>query len=255
MKRLNTVLIAVLLVLALAACEDTTVHTTPPAPVSGDSSGGPTVTIDPSSVGPNTSITVTGQGFPADTVVELSVKRPPESFTSEPLGQGQTDADGNVSFAAQVPALWLDGTPLEGPELTLELTTEDGDIRAVATVPFTAEELKSFLAVTPSSGAPGQEIQLQGIGFEPGQAFVVRVGPTATELVEDTLAEDSVGADGNFQETFTLPTTWPDTGADITEPSLVFAVVNADSGDIMATVSFSNDPAQAVPEGMDTPVP
>jgi len=154
-----------------------------------------------------------------------------------------------------VPALWLDGTPLEGPELTLELTTEDGDIRAVATVPFTAEELKSFLAVTPSSGAPGQEIQLQGIGFEPGQAFVVRVGPTATELVEDTLAEDSVGADGNFQETFTLPTTWPDTGADITEPSLVFAVVNADSGDIMATVSFSNDPAQAVPEGMDTPVP
>ncbi len=253
MKRLHIPLIAVLLVLALAACEDTAVHTTPPAPVNdGD---GPTLAIDPPSVGPNTTITVTGQGFPANTVVELNVQRPTESFTSEPLGQGQTDAGGNVSFAAQVPALWLDGTPLEGPELTLELTTEDGDIRAVTTAPFTGEELQSFLAVVPSSGAPGQQIQLQGIGFEPGQAFVVRIGPAATDLVEEAVAEDSVGADGNFQVIFTLPTTWPDTGADITEPSLVFAVVNADNDDIMATVSFSSDPAQAVPEGMDTPVP
>lgn len=254
MKRLYIALIAMLLVLALAACEDTTVHTTPPAPVNDDGSG-PTVTIDPPSIGPNTTITVTGQGFPANTIVELSVQRPTESFTSEPLGQGQTDAGGNVSFAAQVPALWLDGTPLEGPELTLELTTEDGDIRAVATAPFTGEDLESFLAVVPSSGAPGQEIQLQGIGFTPGQAFVVRVGPTASDLVEEAVAEDTVGADGNFQVIFTLPTTWPDTGAEIVESSLVFAVVNADSGAIMATVSFTNDPAQAVPEGMDTPVP
>jgi len=254
MKRLHIVLIAVFLLLVLAACEDTAVHTTPPAPVN-DGSGGPSVAIDPSSVGPNTTITVTGQGFPANTIVELSVQRPTESFTAEPLGQGQTDAGGNVSFPAQVPALWLDGTPLEGPELTLELTTEDGDIRAVTTVPFAGEELESFLAIVPSSGAPGQEIKLQGIGFAPGQAFVVRAGPTATELVNEALAEDAVDADGNFQVIFTLPTTWPDTGADITETSLIFAVVNADSGAIMATASFTNDPAQAAPEGMDTPVP
>ncbi len=253
MKRLTIVLIAVLLVLALAACEDTTVHTTPPAPVNNGS--GPTVAIDPPSVGPNTSITVTGQGFPPNTVVKLSVQRPTEGFTAQPLAQAQTDADGNVSVVAQTPALWLDGTPLGGPELTLTLATEDGDIRGVATVPFTSEELESFLAVVPSSGAPGQEIQLQGVGFEPGQAFAVRLGPTATSLVAEDLLTDSVGADGNFQETFTLPTTWPDTGADITEPSLIIAVVNADSGDIMATVSISSDPAQAVPAGMDTPVP
>ena len=55
-----------------------------------------------------------------------------------------------------MPALWLDGTPLNGPELTLELATEDGDVRGVATVPFEGEELVNFLAIIPASGAPGQ---------------------------------------------------------------------------------------------------
>ena len=86
MKRL-LLLLGLLLVVALAACEDTTVHTTPPAPI--DSAGTPTLTIDPPTIGPNTPITVTGQGFPAGVVVELTVQRITESFTTDPLGQGQ----------------------------------------------------------------------------------------------------------------------------------------------------------------------
>ena len=252
MKRL-TLLIGLLLIVALSACEDTDVHTTPPAPI--DSAGAPSVTIDPPAVGPNMAITVTGQGFPADTVVELTVQRITESFRSAPLAQGQTDAAGNVTITAQVPALWLDGTPLSGPELTLELATEDGDVRGAATVPFEGEALDSFLTIVPASGAPGQEIQLQGVGFAPGLDVAVFVGRSATELVNEPLAEATVGQDGAFQSIFTLPTTWPDSGAEITEPSLIFALTDAASGEILATASFSNDPAQAAPEGMDTPVP
>ncbi len=82
MKRLY-LLISLLFVAVLSACEDTTVHTTPPAPVnSGDA---PSVTIDPPSVGPNMAITVTGQGFPANTVVELTVQRITESIGSDAL--------------------------------------------------------------------------------------------------------------------------------------------------------------------------
>ena len=252
MKRLF-LLIVVLLALALAACEDTTVHTTPPAPV--DSAGAPSVTVEPATVGPNTTITVTGQGFPANTIVELSVQRPTEGFSPDPLGQGTSDASGNVTIQAAMPALWLDGTPLEGPEVNLELATEDGDVRGVAVVPFEAEALEAFLTIIPASGAPGQEIQVKGVGFEPGLDVAARVGATATSLVAEDMDRKTVGQDGEVELLFTLPTAWPDTGADITEPSLIVALVNADSGEILATASFSNDPAQAVPEGMDTPVP
>lgn len=252
MKRLY-LLIGLLFVALLSACEDTTVHTTPPAPVnSGDA---PSVTIDPPSVGPNMAITVTGQGFPANTVVELTVQRITEGIGSDPLAQGQTDASGNVSIVAQVPALWLDGTPLSGPELTLELATEDGDVRGVATAPFEGEALDSFLTIVPATGAPGQQIQLHGVGFAPGLDVAVFVGRSATDLVDEPLAEATVGQDGTLQATFTLPTSWADSGAAITEPSLIFALTDAASGEILATASFTNDPAQVAPEGIDTPEP
>ncbi|MBK7217686.1 MAG: hypothetical protein IPH95_11680 [Candidatus Promineofilum sp.] len=199
MKR-QLLLIGLLFVAALSACEDTDVHTTPPAPVDG--AGAPTVTIDPPTVGPNMAITVTGQGFPADTVVELTVQRITESFRSDPLAQGQTDAAGNVTIAAQVPALWLDGTPLSGPELTLELATEDGDVRGVATVPFEGEELDSFLTIVPSSGAPGQQIQAQGVGFAPGLDVAVgHAGTTAMTRPGQRAAgrSPSCGADSGCQ--------------------------------------------------------
>ncbi len=252
MKRLN-LLLGLLLVIGLCACEDTAVHTTPPAPI--DSAGGPTVTIDPPTVGPNTPITVTGAGFPADTVVELTVQRITESFTSAPLGQGQTDAAGNVTIEAQVPALWLDGTPLNGPELTLELATEDGDVRGVATVDFEGEELVNFLTIIPASGAPGQEVQLQGIGFVPGEEIAIRLGQAATELMDEELTRATVGDDGSFQERITIPTVWPDSGAEVTEASLIIALIGVESGEVLATASFSSDPAQAAPVGNETPAP
>jgi len=252
MKR-PLLLLSLLLALALAACEDTAVHTTPPAP--SDSAGAPALTIDPPTVGPNTPITVSGQGFPAGVVVELTVQRATEGFTADPLGQGQTDAAGNVTIEAQVPALWLDGTPLNGPELTLELATEDGDVRGVATVPFEGEELVNFLSIIPAGGAPGQEVQLQGIGFEPGQEITVRLGQSADELLDEELTRVTVGDDGSFQERIVIPTTWADSGAEVTEASLVIALVGAESGEVLATASFSNDPAQAAPEGNETPAP
>jgi hypothetical protein len=251
MKRL--LLVVLLLVLALAACEDTDIHTTPPAPI--ESGGAPTLTIEPATLAPNIPMTVTGEGFPANVVVELTVQRITESIRSDPIAQGQTDDSGRVVMEAQVPALWLDGTPLSGPELTLELATEDGDVRGVATVPFEGEELVSFLTIVPSSGAPGQQVQLTGLGFEPGQEAVVRFGPSATELVDEDLTTVTMGNDGSFQTLITLPTTWPDTGEAIVEPSLFIALLAAADGEVLATASYSNDPAQAAPEGMDTPAP
>lgn len=252
MKRL-LLLLGLLLVLALAACEDTAVHTTPPAPI--DSVGAPTITVDPPTIGPNTPITVTGQGFPANVVVELTVQRITESFTTDPFGQGQTDAEGNVTIEAQVPALWLDGTPLNGPELTLELATEDGDVRGVTTVPFEGEELVNFLTIVPSSGAPGQEVQLQGVGFTPGEEIAVRLGQTADDLLDEEMTRVTVGNDGSFQERIAIPMTWADSGEAVTEASLIIGLVGVESGEVLATASFSNDPAQAAPEGNETPAP
>lgn len=253
MHRRFAILLAALLAVLLGACEDTDVHTTPPAPI--DSSGAPVVSVDPPVAGPNVAITVSGQGFPPDTIVELTVQRMTEGFTAEPLGQGQTDANGDVSLVAQVPALWLDGTPLSGPEISLELATEDGDIRGVAIVPFVDEELDSFLTIIPATGAPGQQVQLQGIGFEPGLDVVVRLGPAVTSLVAEDLATATTGASGDFEALVTLPAAWPDSGDPITEPSLIIALLDATDGTVLATAAFSNDPTQGTEDGPVTPTP
>jgi hypothetical protein len=64
-----------------------------------------------------------------------------------------------------------------------------------------------------------------------------------------------MGNDGSFQAIITLPTTWPDSGEAIVEPTLFIALLAADDGEVLATASYSNDAEQAVPEGMDTPAP
>jgi len=256
MIRVPRVIVAALLLVAvcgLVACEDTAVHTTPPAPV--DSANAPSISIEPATVGPNTPIRVTGQGYPPDTLLELRVQRMSEGYTAAPLGQATSDAAGNVTLEAQVPALWLDGTRLSGPEITLELTTQDGDIRGVAVVPFEATELESYLEINPPDGAPGQEVQLMGHGFEPGAELGVRLGLPEGGLSGQELASAVVNPDGEFQAIITIPKTWPGTNEAILDSTLIIALVDTSRDETVATASFTNQAEQAVPRGMDTPAP
>ena len=64
-----------------------------------------------------------------------------------------------------------------------------------------------------------------------------------------------MGNDGSFQERIAIPLTWADSGEAVTEASLIVALVDVASGEVLATASFSNDPAQAAPEGNETPAP
>lgn len=253
MMRAPRMIAFMLLLLGLVACEDTAVHTTPPAPV--DSENAPTITVEPSTVGPNTPIRVTGQGYPPDTLLELRVQRMPEGYTAAPLGQATTDAEGNITLDAQVPALWLDGTRLSGPDITLELTTQDGDIRGVAVVPFEAAELESYLEINPPDGAPGQEVRLMGHGFAPGTELAVRLGLPEGGLSGQDLESATVDPNGEFQALITIPKTWPDTNEPILDSTLIIALVDTASGETAATASFTNQAEQAVPQGMDTPAP
>lgn len=252
-QRLLIVICSLAAAIGLVACEDTAVHTTPPAPI--DSENAPTVTVDPAVVGPNTSIVVTGQGFPPNTLVELHVNPDTAGFTADPLGQAQTDAEGRATIEAQVPVLWFDGTPLAGPEIRLELITEDGDIRGVAVVPFESDDLVAFLTIRPPSGAPGQQVELVGLGFEPGAEVTVRLGTPEVEEGRAELGTQTVDDNGEVYARVTVPTTWPDSDAAIVEETLIFALVDDASGDVLATASYTNSPEQTVPEGMDTPAP
>lgn len=252
-ERLLALVAGLLLLIGLAACEDTAVHTTPPAPV--DSEDAPTVQVEPSTVGPNMPVTITGVGFPPDTVVEVHLNPVTAGFTADPLGQGQTDSEGRVTLDVQMPALWLDGTPITGPELLVEVVTEDGDIRGVATVPFEGETLESFVTIDPSSGAVGQQMRIDGQGLEPGRELVIRMGATEAELNAEDLGQVTVDDNGAFQTLVTLPTTWPGTDTPITEPSLIIAVVDASSDETVATASFTNIAEQVAPAGTETPAP
>jgi len=251
--RLLALVAGLLLLIGLAACEDTAVHTTPPAPV--DSEDAPTIQVEPSTVGPNVPITVTGAGFPPDTTVEVHLNPVTAGFTADPLGQGQTDGEGRVTLNVQMPALWLDGTPITGPELLLEVITEDGDVRGVATVPFEEGELESFVTIDPPSGAVGQQMRIDGQGFEPGRELAIRIGPREAELYDEALGQVTVDDNGEFQTLITLPTTWPGADTPITEASLIIALVDASSDETVATASFNNIAEQVAPTGTETPAP
>ena len=122
-------------------------------------------------------------------------------------------------------------------------------------MPFESAELESFLQINPTDGAPGQEVQLVGHGFEPGAELAVRLGIPEGGLNGEDLERQAVDANGEFRAVIIIPTTWPGSEEPILDTTLLIVLLDTKRNETVATASFTNQPEQAVPEGMDTPAP
>jgi hypothetical protein len=110
-------------------------------------SGSPNITINPTSGGPDTSVAVTGAGFPAKTTVKVRLGPPSVGATPQSYGTAMTDAKGEFTLTFAMPARWPDGTLIAEQELMVVVLNENGSVKATA--PF------SFRPATAESAAAG----------------------------------------------------------------------------------------------------
>lgn len=156
-----------------------------------------TVALSPSSGPPGTEINVATAGFPPNSEIELGIGR--DSSEYDVVTSARTDAEGFLSTTLAIPNA---AEPEE--DWVVVAMTEDGEVRAVST-PFqvTASQYEPQVAISPSSGPPGSEVQLVAQGFPP--AAVVEVGVGREDSEYDVVGTTQTGNDGSLVTEVTIP--------------------------------------------------
>jgi len=170
----------------LLAIVDDVVFASTTFTVPGGSSA--TLAVDPARATPGTRIDVTGAGYPAGSMVELTF-----SPMTDPIGLAFPDADGE--FFAQI------SIPMDASvgDHTLSASVS-GDILATAILTVDPSPAQPTLSLSSLTGAPGGELVLRGEGFEPGTVLDVFFQSTPFHLGSIT-----VGASGTFEFAFSIP--------------------------------------------------
>jgi hypothetical protein len=192
----------------------------------------PQVMISPSSGPPGTSLDVTAEGFPAQTMVEVGVGR--EDSEYDVVSTLQTTGDGSLITEVTIP-----GTAEIDERWVVLVTTEDGSVEAVSSA-FQVEpvEYQGTVAITPTSGPPGTQVAVAARGFPPEAAVEIGIGRVDSEY--DVIATAVTDADGELETQITIP--------DFVEPEDRWVIV----------VAAEDLPVQAVSDEFDVtgePVP
>ncbi|MFZ4893220.1 GH92 family glycosyl hydrolase [Plantibacter sp. Mn2098] len=157
----------------------------------------PQIAVDGAAVAPGTAVTVTGSGFAANEVVDLTLQSDPAA-----TGQVTTDGDGAFSTPITVPANAADGEyPLSATGAT-SATPAHASIRVLTKV--TPPELDPSVTLSAGTVRPGDSLTLSGTGFAAGEQVQVVLH---SEPV--TLGEFEANGDGVFEARVTIPDTAP----------------------------------------------
>ena len=113
-------------------------HTATPAP--------PAIHINPDTVSANTQVTVTGEGFPAETRVRVYLGAVNLGDTTQSYGEAVTNAEGQLAFVFPMPDRWPNGTLIAEKALVLIVANENYSLRVTA--PF------NFLPAPPPQPTP-----------------------------------------------------------------------------------------------------
>lgn len=107
---------------------------------------------------------------------------------------------------------------------------------------------ETVLTLSEEMLAPGDEVQVVGSGFTPGTQIALRLGIPDTELSEEDLAEVTVGDEGVFTATVTIPSEWPGSGAPLIEQEVNIVAVDLADNESIATEDFLNVAARTAGE-------
>lgn len=207
-------------------------------------SGEPTLNVNPSSGGPDTPVTLSGSGFPANTRINAHLARVVSAASSgepETYGSTMTDAQGNFSFAITIPREWR-GTDdeIDTGTLMVLVATDNFAVQASASFDYFVEVPRPTINLAPAVGGAGTAIAVRGDGFPADTPISLYLGAFGEQIGDrdsQRYASTVTDGDGRYQLAFTLPATWPD-GSPITQERLVALVAN-DNFSVQASESLT----------------
>ena len=150
------------------------------------------IALDPTESGRSSTVSVTGSGFSANTLVHIT-------YNGDTLTTVTADSTGNLPAGARFTVPYGTGIPSSNTvtaEVGVPDTGSDRPATATHTVP------SASISIDPASAASGQTISVTGFDF-PG--FIPVSTLTIGGIPVQPLAEASTGADGGFSASVLVP--------------------------------------------------
>ncbi len=212
----------------------------------------PSIDIQPGQGSAGTNVTVSGDGFPANTTLNLYLGE----LDGQVGGAGEyvyattvSDRNGNYSMVFTAPAEWPDGSAISRNRLVALVANRDFSVQISGTFGYTpaptptgtlaptptptatvAPVQDPSAALSPSSGAEGTQVNVSGGGFPANQTVTVYLasfdsGGSVADGAE-RYATTTTNDQGVFAVSFKMPGAWPDGSAIAQGPVLVVVATN-----------------------------
>ena len=130
----------------------------------------PVVSIAPDSGPPGTEVELVAEGFPPEAVVKIGVG--PENSEYDVVDTMEIGPEGSLSGSVTIPDY---AEP--GARWVVVAVTEDGAYETVSNVFEVGQgDYEGTVAIAPTSGAPGTEVEVVDEGFPPNAAVEIGIG-------------------------------------------------------------------------------
>ena len=152
------------------------------------------IALDPTESGRSSTVSVTGSGFSANTLVHIT-------YNGDTLTTVTADSAGNLPAGARFTVPYGTGIPSSNT-VTAEVGVPDTGSDRTATATATHTVPSASISIDPASAASGQTISVTGFDF-PG--FIPVSTLTIGGIPVQPLAEASTDADGGFSASVLVP--------------------------------------------------
>ncbi len=220
----------------------------PPPTATPTPARNPFAEMTPPTGSAGTQATLRGGGFPANTPINVHIGTFDAQFggggAPQRYGASMTDGSGNFAVSFTVPSIWPDGTAVTPGRLLILVATNDFARQASAIFNYVSPTptpiSNTYAQVQPASGSANTQVTIHGGGF-PGNTGVNLylsglVSASAAEAAPASYATATTDGAGNYQLTFTMPSSWPD-GEPIESGKLALLVATADFA-VRASATF-----------------
>jgi len=157
----------------------------------------PAVSISPDSGPAGTEVEFVAQDFPPQAIVEIGVG--PENSEYDVVDTLEIGPEGSLNGSVAIP-----GYAEVGARWVVVVVTEDGANEAISNV-FEVEEPSNqgTVAIAPTSGAPGTEVEVVARGFPPNAPVEIGIGRVDSEY--DVIANAQTDGDGRVSTQIVIP--------------------------------------------------
>ncbi|MFO8035560.1 MAG: hypothetical protein R6U57_02915 [Anaerolineales bacterium] len=157
---------------------------------------GVSLRVSPLSAAVGEGVTITGEGFPASSTVQLGIGRVDSEY--DLVDTAETDSEGSFETQMTIP-------DFVDPEdqWVIVATANEGKIKAISEVVEITSQESASIRVSPLSAAVGEGVTITGEGFPASSTVQLGIGRVDSEYdLVDTAETDS---EGSFETQMTIP--------------------------------------------------